>query len=100
MTQLMPVSETLPKLWLVFNLIGHYGRVAEDLAGFIEALVSPEVISACFQYLLRVCGQPLCTDFEANVTLHSEPNISPHLHRITMDCWIVLFACRRMKVCR
>lgn len=56
MTQLMPVSETLPKLWLVFNLIGLYGRVAEDLASFIIALVSPEVISACFQYLLRPEG--------------------------------------------
>lgn len=56
MTQLMPVSETLPKLWLVFNLIGLYGRVAEDLASFTIALVSPEVTSACFQYLLRPEG--------------------------------------------
>lgn len=31
-------------------------RVAEDLAGFTIALVSPEVASACFQYLLRPEG--------------------------------------------
>lgn len=94
MTQLMLASESLPKMWLVSYLIGHYRGVAVDLAGFIMALASQEVISACFQYLMRVCGQPLCTDFEANVTLHSEPNISiPKTSKHTMDCWIVLFAC-------
>lgn len=59
MTQLMPVSETLPKMWLISNIIGHLGGVAEHEASFIMALVTQEVISACFQYLLRVCGQPL-----------------------------------------
>ena len=77
MTQLMSVSESLPKKWLESILIGHYCGVAEDLASFTMALDTQKMISACFQKSVEGVVSPSCTDI--SVTFRSKLNISLHV---------------------